>query len=76
MSYIKAFISEYEDMGNTFAYKDYESIPKFMVEIIEDYCDGSLTEVPLPVINTFLNDMYEDMAEANEVTNIGVYDDE
>lgn len=74
MSYIKAFISEYEDMGNTFAYKDYESIPKFMVEIIEDYCDGSLNEVPLPVINAFLNDMYEEMAEANEEINIGVYE--
>ena len=72
---MKAFLSEYEDMGNKFAYTDYESIPKFMVEIVEDYCDGSLNEIPLPVINTFLNDMYEEMAEANEETNIGVYDD-
>lgn len=72
---MKAFLSEYEDMDNTFAYKDYESIPKFMVEIIEDYCDGTLTEVPLPTINLFLNDMYEEIAEANEVTNIGVYDE-
>lgn len=75
MSYMKAFLSEYEEMGNKFAYKDYESIPKFMVEIIEDYCDGTLTEVPLPTINLFLNDMYEEIAEANEVTNIGVYDE-
>ena len=74
MSYIKAFLTEHQEMGNKFAYKDYESIPKFMVEIVEDYCDGSLNEVPLPVINAFLNDMYEEMAEANEETNIGVFE--
>ena len=74
MSYIKAFLTEHEEMGNKFAYKDYESIPKFMVEIVEDYCDGTLNEIPLPVINTFLNDMYEEMAEANQETNIGVFE--
>ena len=72
---MKAFLMEYESMGNQFDYKDYESIPKNIVNIIEDYCDGRYTKVPLSIINGFLNDLYTDISGANEVTNIGVYDE-
>lgn len=75
MSYMKAFLEEHESMGNKFDYKDYESIPKSIIEIIEDHIDGRYSKVPLSIINQYLNELFTDMSGANEVTNIGVYND-
>ena len=76
MSYMKSFLMEYEEMGNKFDYKSYEEIPRFIVEILEDYSDArNVFKMPLKMINEFLMDLYEDFAEANQVTNIGVYND-
>lgn len=77
MSFMKAFLSEYEEMGNRFAYKDYKVIPKFIQEIVEEELQvDSFKDVDIRDINFILNDLYEEIAGANELTNIGVYDDE
>lgn len=76
MSMMKTFLTEYEEMGNKFDYKSYEEIPRSIIEILEDYSDTrNIFKMPLKMINEFLMDLYEDFAEANQVTNIGVYDD-
>ncbi len=76
MSYVKAFLSEYEEMGNKFDYKDYESIPTFIREIIEDEADvRNFSKVPLAEINWMLNDLFEEMNYNNQPESIGVYDE-
>ena len=77
MSYIKAFISEYEDMGNVFDYKDHGSIPNFVQEIVEEeLLVDSYKEVDIRDINFILNDLMDELNSSDEITNIGVNDDE
>lgn len=76
MSYVKQFLSEYEDMGNIFDYKDHGSIPNFIQEIVEEeLLVDSYKEVAIVDINFILNDLMDELNDSNEITNIGVYDD-
>lgn len=76
MSSMKVFLSEYEEMGNKFDYKDYESIPQRIREIIVDVADvRNFSKVPLVEINAMLNNMYNELEYANQPTNIGIYDE-
>ena len=73
---MKAFLSEYEEMGNKFDYKDYESIPVFIREIIEDEADvRNFSKVPLKDINWMLNDLFEELNYNNQPESIGAYND-
>lgn len=77
MSYMKAFLEEYESMGNKFDYTDYSTIPPFIQEIVEEeFMVNSYKDVKLLDINWVLDDFYNDVAHTNEPTNIGIYDDE
>ena len=74
---MKQFLSEYEEMGNIFDYKDYGSIPTFIREIVEEEADvRNFSKVPLSDINWLLNDLMAELNNGNDITNIGVYDDE
>lgn len=76
MSRVKAFLSEYEDMGNIFDYKDYGSIPTFIQEIVEEELTvDSYKKATLTDINFVLNDLMEELNGSNEIINIGVYDE-
>ena len=69
MSAVKNFLIEYLESGGKFCYKDHAEIPSFMVNLIEDHCDGSYKKIPLEVINGFLNDFMEDLMEEKQIVN-------
>lgn len=69
MSAIKTFVIEYMEMGGKFRYESYEDIPRSIVDLIEDHCDGKYTKVPLNIINGFLNDFMDDLMEEKQVVN-------